>query len=169
MYGSSQWIYFLAVDDLASEKGSNLEDVYLEDGVETAWLFGEDSLLAVPYSGYGLTLVDLTAREATRLTSDEGYSWSDADAYGNVLFYAGASDDRVISLDLETGHPEPLVLDEPVAAFEIFPSAGVGVVLHDTPTGRATLFTLVDPHREGASVIDGLWLRGLLDESEVQP
>jgi len=169
MYGASQWICFLAVDDLAQEKGSNLEEVFIEDGVDTAWRFGTDALLAVPYSGYGLTLIDLTEREATRLTSDESYSWSEAEAYGDVLFYAGSGDDRVISLDLETGHPEPLVLDEPVAAFEIFPDSGAGIVLHDTPSGRATLFTLADPHREAAVVIDGLWLRGLLDETEVQP
>jgi len=169
MYGASQWIYFLAVEDLAAEKGSNLEDVFIEDGVETAWRFGTDALLAVPYSGYGLTLVELTEREATRLTSDQGYSWADADAYGDVLFYAGAGDDRVISLDLETGHPEPLVLDEPVTAFEIFPASGVGIVIHATPTGRATMFTLADPQRKTASVIDGLWLRGFLDGKGVQP
>jgi hypothetical protein len=168
MYGASQWIYFLAVDDLAEEKGSNLEDVYVEDGMASAWRFGEDELLAVPYSGNGLTLIDLTAREVTRLTSDESYSWSEADVYGDVLFYAMAQDDRVISLDLGTGHPEPLVLDEPVAAFEIFPDTGTGVVLHDTPSGRATLFPLADPRREAALIIDGLWLRDLLDE-EVQP
>jgi hypothetical protein len=169
MYGESQRIYFLAVEDLAEEKGSNLEEVFIEDGVETAWLFGADALLAEPYSGYGLTLIDLTERDVTRLTSDEGYSWSDADAYGDMLFYAGVGDDRVIGLDLESGHPDPLVLDEPVAAFEIFPASGAGIVLHDTPSGRATLFKLADPRREVAVVIDGLWLRGLLDETEVQP
>jgi len=169
MYGASQWIYFLAVDDLAEEKGSNLEDVFVEDGVESAWLFGTDELLAEPYSGSGLTLIDLTAREVTRLTSDSSYSWSHAEAYGDVLFYAGAGDDRVISLDLESGHPEPLVLDEPVAAFAIFPATGSGLVLHGTPSGRVTWFPLADPRREAAVVFDGLWLSALLDEKEVQP
>jgi hypothetical protein len=169
MYGESQWIYFLAVDDLAAEKGSNLEDVYIEDGMESAWLFGGDSLLAVPYGGYGLTLVDLTAREVTRLTADEGYDWSQADAFGDVLFYAGAGDDRVVSLNLASGHPDPLVLDEPVAAFEIFPAAAMGFVMHDTGSGRATLFPLGEPWREKAIVVDGLWLRGLLDRTEVLP
>ena len=169
MYGSSQWIYFLTVPDLAEEKGSNLEEVFIEDGVETAWAFGDHRLLAVPYSGYGLTLIDLAAREVTRLTSDQAYSWDRSDAYGDMLFYAGAGDDRVISLDLASGHPEPLVLDEAVAEFEIFPSTVCGLVLHDTPSGRLTWFPLDDPSREKAKVFDGLWLRRMLDGKGVQP
>lgn len=169
MYGASQWIYFLAVPDLAEEKGSNLEEVFIEDGVETAWQFGDHQLLAVPYSGYGLTLIDLKAREVTRLTSEKSYSWDQADAYGDVLFYAEAWDDRVISLDLKTGHPEPLVLDEAVAAFEIFPDTVAGLVVHHTLSGRVTWFPLTDPRREAAKVFDGLWIHGMLDGKGVQP
>ena len=163
MYGASPWLDFLAVDDLAEEKGSNLEELYIEDGVESAWEFGDDELLAIPSSGNGLTIVDLTERSVTRLTSYEGYDWGTADDYGDELFYAAEGDDRVISLDLAIGHPEPLVLDEAVSVFEIFPAAGMGLVLHAAPSGRATLFPLANPSREAAFVVDGLWLRDLLD------
>jgi hypothetical protein len=167
MYGASTWVEFLAVDDLAEEKGSNLEELFIEGGIESIWKFGEDSLLAIPAVDFGLTLIDLTERDVTRLSANEWYSWGEADAWGDRLFYAAAGDDRVISLDLGIGHPEPLVLDEPVAAFEIFPVSGMGLVLHERASGRATLFPLATPTREKAVVVDGLWLRGLLDEKEV--
>lgn len=167
MYGASFWVHFLAVEDLAEEKGSNLEELFVEGGIASAWKFGADALLAMPAYDYGLTLVDLTAREVTRLTANDWYEWPEAAAWGDRLFYAAADDDRVISLDLEVGHPEPLVLDEPVAAFAIFPGPAMGLVLHGRPTGRATLFPLAAPTREKAVVIDGLWLDGLLDREEV--
>jgi hypothetical protein len=163
MYGASQWVDFLAVDDLAEEKGSNLEELFIQDGVASAWVFGADELLAIPESGYGLTIVDLAERGVTRLTSYEGYAWGEAGAYGDMLFYAVEGDDRVISLNLGIGHPEPLVLDERVFEFDIFPASKMGLALHDTPSGRATLFPLDDPRREAAFVVDGLWLRALLD------
>jgi len=164
MYGSSPWIEFLAVDDLLEEKGSNLDELFIEGGIADAWEFGSEDLLAVPDSGYGLTLIDLADRSVTRLTSyDEGYSWGAADAFGDVLFYADEGDDRVTNLDLGVGHPDELVLDEAVMAFEIFPASGMGLVLHDRPSGRATLFPLSTPTREAAFVVDGLWFRDLLD------
>ena len=59
------------------------------------------------------------------------------------------------------------MLDDPVASLRLLSGSGVGVVLHDTPTGRVTVFPLAEPTREKSRVIDGLWLDGLLDETEV--
>jgi hypothetical protein len=72
-----------------------------------------------------------------------------------------------VSLDLVTGHPQSLVLDEPVSTFHTFDAASMGLVIHPSPTGRATLFPLAAPSRETAVILDGFWFEGFLDDTEV--
>ncbi len=45
--------------------------------------------------------------------------------------------------------------------------AGIGLVWHDTPTGRATAFRLDAPDRATSKVVDGVWLDRFLAEKEV--
>jgi hypothetical protein len=170
LYGDdTDRVHFVAVDGLAEEQDGNLDDLLISDGVEEASVLDQDRLLITPYSYWSddLLVLDLAEREIIRLTAPPGYDWQEADIYGNVFFVATEGSDRVVSLDLVTGHPESLVLDETVSSFHVFAAAGMGLVIHPSPTGRATLFPLAAPNRETAVIIDGFWLEGLFDETEV--
>lgn len=165
--GSTDRVHFVAVDGLAEEQDANLDDLLIPDGVEQVSVLDEDRLLITPYTSDDLLVLDLETRDITRLTAPGGYDWQAADVFGNVFFVANAGSDRVVSLDLTTGHPESLVLDESVGSFHAFAATGVGLVMHPSPTGRATLFPLSAPNRETAVILDGFWLEGFLDETEV--
>jgi hypothetical protein len=169
LYGvSTNRVHFVAVDGLAEEQDGNLEDLLIPDGVDQASELGQDRLLITPWSSGDLLVLDMAERDILRLTAPAGYDWQEADIFGNVFFVATTGSDRVVSLDLTTGHPESLVLDEPVSSFHVFSGAGMGLVIHPSPTGRATLFPLDSASRETAVVIDGFWLEGFLDDTEVQ-
>ncbi len=160
-------IYFLAVDDLATEKGSNLDDMIIPDGILESSVLDADRLMIIPYYDTGLALLDLNEREITRLTSQSGYDWTGATMQDGVFFLGQPGGDEIVSLDMVTGHPEPLILDESVQSFDLFPQVGMGFVLHPTATGRGTLFPLDLPTRENAIIVDGFWLEGFLDNKEV--
>lgn len=167
-YGSGgTHVYFLAVEGLMDEKGSNLTDLLVPDGMESVRALDDDKLVADSIYSGGIVVIDLSLRLVTRLSSASGYSISNATLYQGVFFIANEGTDRVVSLDLETGHPEPLVLDESVSRFDTFEGVGMGMVVHPTFTGRMTLFPLAEPYRENAFVVDGVWLEGFLDMEEV--
>ncbi len=159
-------IYFLAVDDLAIEKGSNLDDMIIPDGIAESSVLDANRLLIIPYNQTGLALLDLNEREVTRLTSQSGYDWTGATMHDDVFFLGQPGGDKIVSLHMATGHPEPLILDEQVQRFDLFPRVGMGFVLHPTETGRGTLFPLDLPTRENAIIVDGFWLEGFLDKKE---
>jgi len=165
--GGTDRVHFVAVDGLAAEQDGNVEDLLIPDGVDEASVLEPDRLLLTPDYSDDLLVLDLETRDIIRLTAPGGYDWQDADVYGAVFFAANPGSDRVVSLDLATGHPESLVLDEAVTSFHVFDAAGVGLVLHPSPTGRATLFPLSSPSRETAVILDGFWLEGFMDETEV--
>jgi hypothetical protein len=111
-------------------------------------------------------LLDLNEREITRLTSQSGYDWTGATMLEGVFFLGQPGGEEIVSLDMITGHPEPLILDEQVLRLDLFPQVGTGFVLHPTLTGRGTLFPLDLPNRENAIIVDGFWLEGFLDKKE---
>jgi len=161
-------IYFLATAGLAQEKGGNLEYLVIPDGIDVAIPLDEDRMFVRSQDMSGFALIDLRTREVTRLSSTGSYDWVGAEVFDDVFFVANPGDSRVVSLDLATGHPEPLVLDEEVESFYVFGDAGMGMVMHGSGTGRATMFPLASPYRDSAFVVDGLWLSGFLDGKEVQ-
>jgi len=165
--GGTDRVHFVAVDGVVEEQDSNVDDLLIPDGVNEASVLEADRLLITPaYSG-DLLVLDMGTRDIIRLTAPSGYDWQDAEIFGSTFFAATPGSDRVASLDLTTGHPQSLVLDEPVESFHAFDGAGMGLVIHPTPTGRATLFPLAAPSRETAVIIDGFWLEGFLDDKEV--
>lgn len=165
-YGTGR-VYLLTIEGLAQEKGSNLDDLLIPGGMGDVSVLDDDRLVADSWSTDGMVVVDLANLEVTKLSSASGYSISGATLYDDVFFIADSGDDRVMSLDLATGHPEPLVLDERVDRFDVFSSVGMGMVVHPTVTGRMTLFPLATPYREYAFVVDGVWIGGFLDGKEV--
>ena len=152
-----------ALKSLESFRG----DASLPGGMGDVSVLDDDRLVADSWSTDGMVVVDLSNLEVTKLSSASGYSISGATLYDDVFFIADSGDDRVMSLDLATGHPEPLVLDERVDRFDVFSSVGMGMVVHPTVTGRMTLFPLATPYREYAFVVDGVWISGFLDGKEV--
>jgi hypothetical protein len=169
LYGTGTYrIHFLAVEGLAAAKGGNLSGLTIPDGVDLALPLAGDRLLLTTYGG-DLILLDLPTRVMTRLAAAGYLDWSSAAIHGDVFFFADEGSDRVLTLDLATGHPEPLVLDESVQSFHMFAGSAMGLVVHPCPTGRATLFPLAEPTRDRAFMVDGFWLDGFLDETEVQP
>ena len=160
-------VSFLEVDGLAEERGGNLDELHVPDGVQDAIAIDEDRLLLVSCYSDDLVLLDLEDRSMTVLSSGGYYGWSQAAAAADTFFIAQVGSERVVFLDLDSGHPESLVLDEPVDEFHALPEVGVGMVLHQSPTGRATLFPLGAPAREAAVMVDGFWLAGLFDDTGV--
>jgi hypothetical protein len=160
-------VHFVAVDGLAEEHDANVDDLLIPDGVAGASRLEPDRLLITLQGSDDLLVLDLESRDVIRLTAPGGYDWQEAEVFGSLFFVANAGSDRVVSLDLVTGHPESLVLDESVDTFHAFADAGMGLVMHPSPTGRATLFPLSAPSRETAVILDGFWLEGFLDETEV--
>ncbi len=169
LFGAGSYrIHFLTVPGLAAAKGGNLSSAAIPDGVESAMPLAGDRLLIDTYTG-DLILMDLPTRVMTRLASAGYVDWTMAEIWNDSFFLGESGADRVIALDLATGHPEPLVLDESVQSFHVFPGTAMGLVVHPSLAGRATLFPLADPTRDRAFVVDGFWLDGFLDDTEVQP
>jgi hypothetical protein len=161
-------IHFLAVEGLAAAKGANLSSIAIPDGVDSAMLLAGERLLLTTYT-QDLIVLDLASRELTRLASAGYVDWTLAEIWNDSFFLGEPGTDRVITLDLASGHPEPLVLDESVQSFHVLPGPAMGLTIHPSLAGRATLFPLADPTRDRAFVVDGFWLDGFLDETEVQP
>ncbi|MBW2278407.1 MAG: hypothetical protein JRF63_13010 [Deltaproteobacteria bacterium] len=128
--GSTDRVHFVAVDGLIEEQDSNLDDLLIPDGVNQASVLDADRLLITPANSSDLLVLDLATRDIIRLTAPGGYDWQDAEIFGSLFFAANPGSDRVVSLDLTTGHPQSLVLDEPVSSFHTFDAAGMGLVVH---------------------------------------
>ncbi|MCP4600605.1 MAG: hypothetical protein GY847_08755 [Proteobacteria bacterium] len=170
LYGNnSKGVHFLRAKGLTKEKGHNLDHVFIPDQVQHAIRLDGDRLLIIPHRNRDLILFDLNTRDSTRLTSPWDADWDDArtQIYKNQFFCVPQNSDRINVVDLDTGHPDSLLLDDAVQHFHILKGSGTGVVMHDTPSGRVTVFPLNDPTRGKAYVLDGLWLGNFLDETEV--
>ncbi|MCP4679429.1 MAG: hypothetical protein GY854_28860 [Deltaproteobacteria bacterium] len=161
-------IHFLKADGLGEERGRNLEHLLIPDRVQRALPLDEARLLIVPGNEQDLVLLDLDTRDSTRLISPFTMDLSGAQMNGDLFFCVPEDKDRVNVVDMRTGHPDSLLLDDRISSLHLLKGSNVGVALHDTPTGRVTVFPLsAHPTREEANVLDGLWLDGFLDEEEV--
>ncbi|MFO8070329.1 MAG: hypothetical protein R6V85_00520 [Polyangia bacterium] len=168
LYGTGQpaWVHFLQVEGLAMEKGSNLSEKAVPTGISSAAQLDADRLMIFDYWG-DLLLFDLEPRSMTKIAVGDGGGWQDARLHGDSLYLADSGTDRLAALDLESGHPESLVFDEPIDSFHIVDDSETGLVLHPGVTGRATIFPLAAPSRETAAMVDGFWLEGFVDDKEV--
>jgi hypothetical protein len=168
LYGVGQpaWVHFLQVEGLAMEKGANLSEEAVPTGIASAAPLDSERLMIFDYWG-DLLLFDLEPRSMTKIAVGDGGGWQDARLHGDSLYLADSATDRLAALDLESGHPESLVFDEPIESFHIVEDSEMGLVLHPGVTGRATIFPLAAPSRETAAMVDGFWLEGFVDEKEV--
>ncbi|MDJ0763261.1 MAG: hypothetical protein QNJ97_09760 [Myxococcota bacterium] len=160
-------IHFLMVPGLVAEEDSNLSEVPIPGAIAEVVALDQDRLLIVPQDHSGLILFDLRNRQTIRLSSHTPSIWTDAKLQGEKLFFVSANNDRILTLDLVTGHPDALLLDDAVSSLHLLAGSNLGVVLSTSPTGRMTVFPLDNPTREAAKVVDGLWLGSMLDEEEV--
>jgi hypothetical protein len=165
LFGDNSYsVYFLEIEGLAEEKGRNLDEVSVQEGIEQAILLDENRLLIVSYNSEDLILLSLDTQKATRLSSPGAYDWAQARIYQDSFFFVPEYRDRIDIVDLSTEHPESLLLDDLIDSLHLLKGSGTGVALHDTPSGRVTIFPLNNPVRSQAKVIDGIWLNNFLDE-----
>jgi len=168
LYGDqTAGVHFLKLDALSDEKGGNLEHLLIPERIRDVIPLGSDRLLLLPGSGSDLIILDLATRNMTRLFSAASYDWTQAQLSAGRFFLVPGGKDRIDTLDLTNGHPDSLVLDDAVVSLHLLSGSMAGVVFHDTPTGRVTVFPLSQPTRDKATVIDGLWLKDILDDTEV--
>jgi hypothetical protein len=161
-------VHFLSADGLAEERKRNLSDVFIQGKVQQAIELAGERLLLIPFDNRDLVVLDLETRKPTRLSSSGSYNWSNAQVLNDRFYLVPQSKDRIDFLDLASEHPGSLLLDDWVGSLHLVSGTGMGVVIHEMPTGRVTLFPLDEPTREKAQVIDGLWLDGFLDETEAR-
>lgn len=165
MFGNnSQNIYFLPFEKLAEELGDSVESINVPSGIQTAYALDNDRFLIHPFNGYGIVIADLRTRTLTNLSGANSSSWSSGILWNNTFFLNEYSE--VSYLDIITGSPGTLALDERISEFYVFEKQGVGVAMHPAITGRATLFPLQVPTRAASSVIDGFFVSGVLNEGE---
>lgn len=166
-YGDNgRGVHFLTIDNLSSEKGRNLDNLFVPDPVNRAMLLDKDRLLLVSQESMDLIILNLNTRKSTRLSSPVGLDWNRFKVHGDRLYFVPESDNRVDIVNLNTEHPLSLLLDDEAGTLHLTSDTEMGIVLHPTETGRATIFPLKDPSRAAALVVDGLWLDGFLDGKE---
>jgi hypothetical protein len=167
-YGdNTDGVYFLNVAGLYKERDSNLDDVYYPSGVSTAMALENDRLLIIPSDNQDLIILDLLTAKSTRLAAPSLDTWPSAQVHGDRFFFLSDAGDRIDVVDLTTGHPESLLLDDAIKSLHLLHGSGIGLVWHNTPTGRATAFRLDAPDRATSKVVDGVWLDRFLAEKEV--
>ncbi|MBN2719400.1 MAG: hypothetical protein JXX14_26350 [Deltaproteobacteria bacterium] len=164
MYGAgSNRIYFLNETDIGREMGDNLETLILQENIDGAQLLDNDRMLIYPGDD-GLVLVDMSSRTVTHLAGRSSEDWMNNQLWNNTLFLTGYN--RVDFLDVRQGTTGQVALDEAILQFHIFPAQRVGIAVHDTPTGRATMFPLASPNRANCRVFDGFLVSGILNRGE---
>jgi len=162
-----QGIYFVQVNGLSQETWRNLDAVKIPGSIDTVTQLDQDRLLITPRGENDLILFNMAKRKTTRVTAPGLEAVSTAQIVGDKLFFLPNSNGRINVVDLVSGHPFSLYFDDPITSMHLLRGAAKGIILHNTPSGRATIFPLNDPTRANANVIDGLWFDGFLDEEEV--
>jgi len=160
-------VHFLSLADIAKEKGRNLDTFTIQGGVAVTVPLEGDRLLLVPSNRQDLVILDLIAEKGEMLSSSGNYEWTGAEIFDDVFFVLPDSRERVDFFDLSTGQPDSLLLDDRSVSLHLLKGKKTGVAVHDTPSGRVTIFPLGDPSRGKAKVLDGLWLEGCLDREGV--
>lgn len=168
-YGdNSNGIHYLTVDSLATQKGRNLDDVLIPDRVSRAMLLDQNRLLLVSQKSGDIIVMDLNSRKSTRFASPKEMDWDGASVFNDRLYFLTEFAKEIDIVDLQTEHPISLLLDDPASSLHLLKGTGAGVVLHSTPSGRATVFDLADPSRANSLVVDGIWFNHFLGETEAK-
>ena len=168
LYGSGAGgVHFLQIDGLTEEKGRNLSKLAVQGGVSSVAVLDQSRLLIIPGSG-GLMLLDLVTEKAIPLSASGAYDWTGAQIFEDIFYLVPDSRDRIDYLDLATGRPSSLLLDDYTQSLHLVTGRKTGVAFHNTASGRVTIFPLESPERGWAKVVDGFWLKDLLDEKGVE-
>ena len=169
LYGQSgnQGIHFLSLTDIVKEKGRNLTTFSVQGTVSVTVPLDGDRLLLIPGNYQDLIILDLVTEKGAMLSSSGDYDWTDAEIFDDVFFVLPQSNARIDYFDLATGSPDSLLLDDRPVSLHLLTGRQTGVAVHDTPSGRVTIFPLGEPTRNKAKVLDGLWLEGSLNRKGV--
>ncbi len=168
LYGNNAAaVHFLRIPEILEERGRNLSKFTVQGRASSVMALDDSRLLIIPGGG-GLMLLDLVTEKAVILSASGEYDWTGAQIHEDIFFLVPETGDRVDLLDLATGKPSSMLLDDYTRSLHLVTGRGTGVAFHDTASGRATLFPLDNPTRGKAKVVDGFWLAGLLDKKEVE-
>jgi hypothetical protein len=168
LYGNgSTGVSYLTVNGLGLEKENNLFDVSVPGNIDNVVELDANRLLLLPDNYQDLILMNLSTKKMTRLSSTGEHDWSQALVYGDRFFLLAPDNERVDFLDLVSEHPDTLLLDDRAVSLHFARGEKLGMVMHQTKSGRVTVFPLDNPTRSNAKVVDGLWLKDMLDREEV--
>jgi hypothetical protein len=166
LYGQTvSSLVFCDVSRLALEPQKAFREFVLNTTTREVKPIDKRRMVMFPQADSGLVVFELPTRAITFISSSNTYDWSKALVNGNLYYLPSGS--SLAWLDLTSGHPQQVVFDETIRHFMIFPRKNVGVALHPTVSGRATLFPLDNPGRATAIVSDGFILEGIMN-SEVE-
>ncbi len=160
IFGASRAVHFVTLEGLWTQKGSNIETIYLPVSV-AGELVSDEARMVFEGKDDSLVLLDLEARRATRLDGASGEESPPRMWNGHLYF---PQKELIDVVELKSGRVEQLYLDDWIEGLSLVPSAKTGVVWHGAWTGRATLFSLEDPSRAKSVVLDGIWLDGFLGQ-----
>ena len=138
--GQGHELYFLQVADLYQQRGSNLERVRLSFNMGLTQALGSDRLLSQPVDSFDMVIVDLVSRDSTRLVSAFEAELGDSLLHGDRIYFSPLYGWQISSVDLTTGHPDTLYLDDVIEGIWLPAGSAYGIALHDAPSGRVTIF-----------------------------
>lgn len=168
MYGNGAGaVHFLPLADIEKRGGRNLDELPVSRGISQIVELEGNRLLIIPNASGGtsdLIILDMVAEGAEIVSSSGNYDWLEAQIHEDVFYLVPDSQDRVDMLDLATGHPSTLYLDDITTSLHLLKGSNTAVAFHTTLSGRATIFSLAKPNRNNAVIIDGFWLRGALND-----
>ncbi len=168
MYGNGTGaVHFLPLDNIEKRGGRNLDELTVPRGISEIVELEGDRLLVIPYASGGTSdlIIVNTVTEAAEIVSSSGnYDWTEAQIHEDVFYLVPDTNDRIDMLDLGTGHPSTLYLDDYANSLHLLKGSNTAIAYHNTETGRATIFSLAKPNRNNATIIDGFWLQGALND-----
>jgi hypothetical protein len=160
----SSYLFFLQNEGLSRRMGTDMESMHIPDGIESVRILDADRFLIQPERGAAMIVVDLSSRTLTHLISTGSHDWQGAVLYEDRLFLA--TDRQVAFLQILSGQPMALELDESISRFYVFAHQGLGVAMHNAATGRATVFPLRSPTRQNCRLIDGFHVDRIMNWME---
>ncbi len=157
-------IYFLTVDNIIDNRGNNLKSLYIPGGIAAVDVLDQNSLIVFNSASSAITPVNLEKKSISIISIDKAYDFKDAVLWKDTFFVSSST--QISYLDLNSNHPDNMVTDEQITKLYIFSSIDMGVAIHGSVTGRATMFPLADPVRKKAFITDGFMVQGILDREE---
>lgn len=171
--GSSSFVAFIRLHELAEREGQAIETLALESRVQSLIPSPVDNQVVIRHPGGGLSVLDLEGRFANPLRATLDISDLEVDEGGFRLFAALTDSPKLNIVNLINAQPSTLTLDHPIRELVWLPKANSLLAFHDELTGLVTAIGVDIPEdpanaapalrREDAVVYSHFFLQGLFD------